>query len=109
LLPAGKSTVTVEFAYDGGGLGKGGKVTLGINGKKVGSGRVQNTVAGRFGIDTFSVGSDTGSPVSDTYKAPFKFTGTIDRVDFELGPQKLSKEDETTLHQMKTAFAGAHE
>jgi arylsulfatase A-like enzyme len=108
-LPTGKSTVTVEFAYDGGGLGKGGKATLGINGKAVGSARIENTVAGRFGIDTFSVGSDTGSPVADTYKAPFKFTGVIHRVDFALGPQKLSQEDETTLHKMKTAFAGAHE
>jgi arylsulfatase len=99
----------VEFAYDGGGLGKGGTVTLGINGKNVGSARIENTVAGRFGIDTFGVGADTGSPVTNTYKAPFKFTGKIDRVDIDVAPMNLSKEDETTLHKMKTAFAGSHE
>ena len=46
-------------------------------GKEVGRARIPNTVAGRFGIDTFGVGSDTGSPVADTYTAPFPFRGTI--------------------------------
>lgn len=108
-LPVGKSTVAMEFAYDGGGLGKGGEATIAINGKVVGRARINNTVAGRFGIDTFGVGSDTGSPVADTYKPPFPFTGRIERVDIELGPHNLSAEDETKLHQMHTAFAGTHE
>ena len=108
-VPAGESTVTVEFAYDGGGLGKGGEATLGINGKAVGRARIANTVAGRFGIDTFGVGSDTGSPVSNTYTPPFPFTGQIKRVDIELGPRNLSKEAEAKLHEMQTMFAGAHE
>jgi arylsulfatase len=99
----------VEFAYDGGGLGKGGEVRIAINGKVVGKARIENTVAGRFGIDTFGVGSDTGSPVADTYKPPFRFTGRIDRVDIELGPRDLSPEDERKLHEMHTAFAGTHE
>jgi arylsulfatase len=108
-LPAGKSTVTVEFAYDGGGLGKGGEVVIGINGTEVGRARISNTVAGRFGIDTFGVGSDTGSPVTDTYKAPFPFTGRIERIDIELGPRNLAPKDEKKLHEMHTAFAGAHD
>src|SRR5215510_10100147 len=108
-LPAGKSTVTMEFAYDGGGLGKGGEAVIGINGKEVGRARIANTVAGRFGIDTFGVGSDTGSPVADTYKPPFPFTGTIERVDIVLGPVNLSPEDEAKLHHMYTAFSGTHE
>jgi arylsulfatase A-like enzyme len=108
-LPAGKSTVAMEFAYDGGGLGKGGEATIAINGKVVGRARINNTVAGRFGIDTFGVGSDTGSPVADTYKPPFPFTGRIEHVDIELGPRNLSAEDEAKLHGMHTAFAGTHE
>jgi arylsulfatase A-like enzyme len=108
-VPAGKSTVVMEFAYDGGGLGKGGEATLAINGKVVGRGRIENTVAGRFGIDTFGVGSDTGSPVSNTYKPPFRFTGKIERVDIELGPRNLSPEDEVKLHAMHTAFMGTHD
>jgi len=108
-LPMGKSTVTMEFAYDGGGLGKGGEAVIGINGKEVGRARIEHTVAGRFGIDTFGVGSDTGSPVTNTYKPPFPFTGSIERVDIQLGPMNLSSDDETKLHQMYTAFVGTHE
>lgn len=108
-LPSGKCTVTAEFAYDGGGLGKGGEVVIGIDGKEAGRMRIENTVAGRFGIDTFGVGSDTGSPVSNTYKAPFAFTGKILQVDIELAPQDLSPEEETKLHAMETAFAGSHD
>jgi arylsulfatase len=108
-LPSGKSTVTMEFAYDGGGLGKGGTAVIGINSKEVGRAKIANTVAGRFGIDTFGVGSDTGSPVTDTYGPSFPFSGKIDRVDIELGPRNLSPEDEAKLHKMHTLFAGAHE
>ncbi|WP_145285559.1 arylsulfatase [Pirellulimonas nuda] len=85
-VPAGKSTVRFDFAYDGksGELGKGGIGTLFIKGKKVGEARIEKTVPGRFGIDTFGVGMDTGSPVSNSYKPPFSFTGTIEEVRVEL-------------------------
>ena len=108
-VPPGKSTVTMEFAYDGGGLGKGGEAVIGINGKEVGRARIAHTVPGRFGIDTFGLGSDTGSPVSNTYQPPFPFTGTVERVDIELGPRNLSPEDESKLHAMQTAFVGTHD
>jgi hypothetical protein len=107
-LPVGESTVSVEFAYDGGGLGKGGEAVIGLNGKEVGRARIANTVAGRFEIDTFGIG-DTGSPVSNAYAPPFPFAGQIKHVDIELGPQNLSKEDEAKLHAMQTMFAGSHE
>ncbi len=83
-VPAGNSSVRFDFAYDGGELGSGGLGTLFINGKSVGEARIEKTVPGRFGIDTFGVGMDTGSPVSNTYKPPFAFTGTIDEVRIEL-------------------------
>ena len=85
-MPTGKSTVRFDFTYDGGNgeLGKGGTGTLFINGNKVGEARIEKTVPGRFGIDTFGVGMDTGSPVSNTYKPPFAFTGTIEEVRVEL-------------------------
>jgi arylsulfatase A-like enzyme len=108
-LPVGESTVTMEFAYDGGGLGKGGTAVIGINGKEVGRARVPNTVAGRFGIDTFGLGTDTGSPVSNTYKAPFPFTGRVRQVNFQLGPLNLSNEDETKLHEMQSMFVNVQE
>jgi arylsulfatase len=67
-LPAGDLQVRMEFAYDGGGLGKGGTVTLYVGGKSVGSGKVGATAAMVFSADDgCDVGRDTGSPVSEDY------------------------------------------
>jgi arylsulfatase len=58
----------VEFAYDGGGLGKGGTVTLYTDGQKVGEGRVEMTQPFGFSADeSFDVGMESGSPVSPDY------------------------------------------
>ena len=83
LFPPARPPSGFEFAYDGG-EGKGGKGTIFINGKKVGEGRIEKTVPARFGIDTFGVGMDTGSPVSNTYKPPFAFNGKIEKVEIDL-------------------------
>jgi len=84
-LPEGKSTVRFDFAYDGGGPGKGGTGTLSINGKKVAEGRIKRTVPVVFSTDdTFDVGEDWGTPVSPTYKLPFKFTGALKQVTVEV-------------------------
>lgn len=90
-VPPGKATVKFEFAYDGDGLGKGGDGKLFINGKQVGEGRIDKTVAGRFGIDTFGVGKDTGAPVANTYEPPFAFTGKIDNVVIDLGKMQKAE------------------
>ena len=50
-LPLGKSTIRVEFKYDGGGPAKGGNVTMCLNDKKVAEGRVERTIFGRFSAD----------------------------------------------------------
>ena len=58
----------MEFAYAGGGLGKGGKVTLYIDGKKVGEGDIPMTLAMVFSADDgCDVGEDSGAPVSPDY------------------------------------------
>lgn len=87
-LRDGKASIKVDFKYDGGGAGKGGLYTLYLNNEKVGEARIKGTVAGRFGIDTFGIGEDTGSPVTENYKAPFKFEGHIDDVTIEINPAK---------------------
>jgi arylsulfatase len=67
-LPAGNHQVRMEFAYQGGGLGKGGTVSLFVDGKKVGEGKVAATAAMIFAADDgCDVGRDTGSPVSEDY------------------------------------------
>ena len=55
----------MEFAYDGGGIGKGGEVTLYVDGKAVGSGRVERTEALILSCDeTLDVGRESGSRVT---------------------------------------------
>ncbi|MGZ6317563.1 MAG: sulfatase-like hydrolase/transferase [Anaerolineales bacterium] len=78
-IPAGEHQVRMEFAYAGGGLGKGGKVTLYIDGKKVGEGDVAVTQANVFSADDgCDVGEDTGAPVSPDYgPVGNAFNGTV--------------------------------
>jgi arylsulfatase len=86
-IPAGKHEVRMEFAYDGGGLGKGGEVTLSYDGNPVGTGRVDKTEPMAFSADeACDAGSDTGSPVSPDY-GPHgnKFNGQIDWVKIDIG------------------------
>ena len=67
-LPAGKHQARMEFAYDGGGLGKGAGITLYVDGTKVGEGRINRTHAFFFSMDeTLEVGCDLGDPVSEDY------------------------------------------
>ena len=64
-LPTGSHQVRAEFAYDGGGLAKGGDVTLYYDGRAVGSGRVEQTQPLIFSADeTTDIGDDYGMPVS---------------------------------------------
>jgi arylsulfatase A-like enzyme len=86
-LPAGSHQIRAEFAYDGGGLGKGGTVTLYLDGQPAGNGRVDSTEAYTYSYDeTTDVGRETGTTVSDDYRAPdSRFTGTIDWVRLEAG------------------------
>ena len=96
-LPEGSSLLRFVFSYDGGGVGKGGEGVLYLNGQEVGRQRIPHTVAGRFGIDTFGVGADTGSPVCNDYQPPFAFAGSLQQVDIHLHDSDLSskaKEDE---------------
>ncbi|HEU5184376.1 MAG TPA: hypothetical protein VFU01_07390, partial [Gemmatimonadaceae bacterium] len=86
-VPAGDHQVRMEFAYDGGGLAKGGNVTLYVDGQSVAEGRVERTQPMIFSADeTADVGNETGSTVSDDYDADSsKFTGTINWVQIDLG------------------------
>ncbi len=69
-IPAGQHQVRMEFAYAGGGLGKGGTVSLFTDGKKVGEGMIGATLANVFSADDgCDVGEDSGAPVSPDYSA----------------------------------------
>jgi arylsulfatase len=85
-LPAGPVTVTYDFAYDGGAKpGAGGTGTLSINGKQVGSGKLERTIPFIYGTETADVGTDLYSAVTEDYaKGDNQFTGTIKKVTVAL-------------------------
>ena len=84
-MPAGRATIRFEFAYDGGGVGKGGLGTIIVNGRSVATGRIERTEFGVFSADEGAdVGADEGTPVTESYKVPFKFTGKIAKVTIDL-------------------------
>ena len=86
-IPPGKHQVRAEFTYDGGGLGKGGTVTLYADGSQVGEGRVDKTVPMAFsGDETTDVGTDSATPVTDDLTpATVNFTGRVKWVQIDLG------------------------
>lgn len=103
-VPAGKATIRFEFAYDGSGLGKGGMGTLFVNGKKVAAGRIEKTQFAVFSADEGAdVGADEGTPVTEAYKVPFKFTGKISGVTIEL--KEIKKTDLDDAVQARKAAA----
>jgi len=85
-LPAGKHQVRMEFAYDGSGLGKGADITLYVDGKQVGAGRVGRSHAFFFSMDeTLEVGCDVGEPVSPDYGPRGNaFTGKVHWVQIDV-------------------------
>ena len=86
-LPPGKATIRLEFAYDGGGLGKGGQATLFVNDQQVSQGRIEHTQPVIFSADeTADVGIDLGTPVVEAIGAERKsrFTGRIPKVVVEV-------------------------
>ncbi len=86
-IPAGTHQVRMEFAYDGGGLAKGGDVTLFHDGAGVGTGRVQMTQPMVFSADeTTDIGYESGTTVTPDYTpATSRFTGRINWVQIDLG------------------------
>jgi len=85
-IPAGRHQVRMEFKYDGGGLGKGGTVSLFVDGKKDGEGRVDQTQPMFFSCDeTCDVGKEAGSPVSPDYGPKGnEFSGEVNWVQIDL-------------------------
>jgi arylsulfatase A-like enzyme len=95
-LAPGKATVRMNFDYDGGGIGKGGTVTILVNGSKVASGRVEHTQGMVFsGDETADVGLDGATPVTSDYKeGDNSFTGKILKVVVDVKPIGVAEKAE---------------
>jgi arylsulfatase len=85
-LAPGEQQVRMEFDYDGGGLGKGATVSLYVDGRKIGEGRVERTHLFIFALDeTTEVGCDLGEPVSLDYGARGnEFNGKVNWVQIDI-------------------------
>jgi arylsulfatase A-like enzyme len=84
-IPPGTHQVRMEFAYEGGGLGKGGTVTLFIDGEPIGKGAVAATAAVIFSADdTCDVGFEGGALVAEDYPVPNTFMGEVNWVEIDV-------------------------
>jgi arylsulfatase len=109
-LPAGEVTVRMEFAADGPQMATGGGVTLFVNDRQVGSGRMDHTVPLRFsGYAGMDIGRDNGGVVDRSYagRAPFAFNGTVKKVVFNVH-QFGDGAGEHALHERARHGAVAH-
>ncbi|GAU85901.1 arylsulfatase [Bosea sp. BIWAKO-01] len=93
-LTPGKHTIVFDFKYDGPGFGKGGTGVLKVDDKEVANQKVAHTIPFLMSIDeSFDVGVDTRTPVEDKdYQLPFRFSGKLDKLTFQLGPVQLTSE-----------------
>jgi arylsulfatase len=101
-LKPGKHTIVFDFKYDGPGPGKGGTGVLSVDGRELARKTIAHSIPLIMTADeSFDVGQDTGTAVDDSYKPPFKFTGTIDKLTFKLGPSQLAAADQKAVEEMK--------
>jgi arylsulfatase len=95
-LAPGKHTLVFDFKYDGPGPAKGGTGVFTVDGKEIARETIPHTISMLMAIDeSFDVGSDTRTGVDDAYELPFRFTGTIDKLTFKLGPSQMAEAEQT--------------
>jgi arylsulfatase len=102
-LPAGKHTIVFDYKPAEPGLGKGGTGVLSVDGQQVAKNSMEHSTPITFPEDeTFDVGEDTRTGVAMLeyrYDVPFKFTGTINKLSFNLGPQQLTAEEHEEMRK----------
>ena len=99
-LAPGKHRIVFDFKYDGPGLAKGGTGVLSVDGHELSKKTIEHTIPLLMSIDeTFDVGADTRTPVDDSYDVPFRFTGTIDKLTFNLGPSQIKESDKPAIDE----------
>ena len=100
-LKPGKHTIAFDYKQDEPGLGKGGTGVLTVDGKEAAKKSMEHSTPITFPEDeTFDVGLDTRTGVAMLeyrYDSPFPFTGTIDKLTFNLEPDKPAPESKAEL------------
>jgi arylsulfatase A-like enzyme len=106
-LAPGQHTLVFDFKYDGPGPAKGGTGVFTVDGKELAKKTIKHTIPLMMTIDeTLDIGVDTRTGVDDSYTLPFRFTGTIDKLTFKLGPSQLSAVDKKAVEE---AYAKAND
>jgi arylsulfatase A-like enzyme len=100
-VPSGRHALSFEFEPTDEpeplkGKGAPGKATLFVDGQPIGEGELPVTIPLALGLAAgISVGADAGAPVTDAYEPPFAFTGTLERVVYDIsGEHVLDHETE---------------
>jgi arylsulfatase A-like enzyme len=97
-LKPGKHTLVFDFKYDGPGPGKGGTGVFSIDGKELSRKTIEHTIPLLMTIDeTFDIGVDTRTGVDDSYQLPFRFTGTINKLTYKLGPEQITAAEKKAM------------
>ena len=106
-LKPGQHTLEFDFKYDGPGLGKGGAGVFKVDGKELAKQTMEHTIPFLMALDeSLDIGMDTRTGVDDSYTLPFKFTGTINKVTYELGKEQLTAAQREELNRW---LARAHD
>jgi arylsulfatase A-like enzyme len=104
-LAPGKHSIVFDFTYDGPGIAKGGTGVLKVDGKEVANLKIPHTIPFLVPVcETFDIGADTRTGVDDDdYQVPFAFTGTLDKLTFNLGPEQLTDADRKIIAEQLAA------
>jgi arylsulfatase len=99
-LKPGKHTIVFDFKYDGPGPGKGGTGVLSVDGKPLARKAISRTIPLIMTMDeTFDVWIDTRTPVDESYKLPFRFTGKLDKLTYDLGREQITAEEREAMQK----------
>ena len=103
-LSPGKHTIVFDFKYDGPGPGKGGTGVLTVDGKVLATQKMEHTIPFLMTLDeSFDIGADTRTPVDESYKLPFRFAGTINKVTYNIGQEQLTAENRSAMQKAVAA------
>jgi arylsulfatase len=85
-------------------LGKGGTGVLTVDGKVLSTQKMEHTIPFLMALDeSLDIGLDTRTPVDESYKLPFRFTGTINKVTYSIKPEQLSVADREAMQRVVAA------
>ncbi|QWG19436.1 arylsulfatase [Bradyrhizobium sediminis] len=102
-LSPGKHKIVFDFKYDGPGLGKGGSGVLSVDGKVLSQQKMDHSIPFMMALDeSLDIGLDTRTALDDSYKLPFRFTGTIDKLSYKIRPEQLAEDDRKVMQKAVT-------